>query len=68
MLEVIERCFGCELASERWQAGLREMIPSFGRPLVTDARLAREVQDRTTEALELHEDHDFARGSDGSIA
>ncbi len=63
MLEIIERCFRSKMTSDGWQAKLREMIPSFGRSLITDAELAREVQDRTTEALELRNDHDYARAS-----
>ena len=56
MLEMIERCFATELASEAWQAKLREMIPSFGQSLIEDADLFRKTQARTTELLELWDD------------
>jgi len=61
MLEILTRCFPDEMDSYAWQSKLREMIPSFGQSLITDAALARETNDRTTEVLELRDDHDYAR-------
>jgi malate dehydrogenase (quinone) len=60
MLEVIERCFGSELAASGWQEKLREMIPSFGQSLIEDAGLHRETQVRTADVLELHAAVDVA--------
>jgi len=68
MLEVIERCFRDRMASDGWQARLRDMIPSFGQSLISDAALAREIQDRTTEVLELRDDHDYARAVGAPVA
>ena len=68
MLEVIERCFPKQTASDGWQAKLREMIPSFGRSLIADAELARTVQDRTSLALELRRAPDVAGEEGKSIA
>lgn len=56
MLEVLEKCFAGELASDEWQAKLREMIPSFGQSLIDDADLHRKMQLRSTELLELWDD------------
>lgn len=56
MLELIERCFASDLASDTWQSKLREMIPSFGQSLITDPDLFRKTQARTTELLELWDD------------
>ncbi|MGB8166913.1 MAG: malate dehydrogenase (quinone) [Chthoniobacteraceae bacterium] len=56
MLELLESCFPAELASDAWQAKLREMIPSFGQSLIDDADLFRKTQARTTELLELWND------------
>jgi hypothetical protein len=56
MLEILERCFSEELASDPWQARLREMIPSFGQSLIEDAGLFRRVQLRSTELLDLWDD------------
>jgi malate dehydrogenase (quinone) len=55
MLEIIERCFPSELATDDWQAKLREMIPSFGQSLIKDAALFHEIHAQTMEALELEE-------------
>lgn len=56
MLEVLEKCFAKEFASDAWQAKLREMIPSFGQSLIKDAELHRKMQFRSTELLELWDD------------
>jgi malate dehydrogenase (quinone) len=56
MLEILERCFASEMASDTWQAKLREMIPSFGQSLIKDADLARKMKLRSTELLELWDD------------
>jgi malate dehydrogenase (quinone) len=53
VLELLARCFPQQLKSEAWQAKLREMIPTFGRPLAGDPSLCRQVRQATTEVLEL---------------
>jgi malate dehydrogenase (quinone) len=56
MLEILERCFAEEFKSDAWQEKLREMIPSFGQPLIEDADLFRKMQFRSRELLELWDD------------
>jgi malate dehydrogenase (quinone) len=68
MLEVLERCFGAKMATAGWQDKLREMIPSFGKSLITDAELARTIQERTTEALALRWSASAIAESSKSIA
>ncbi|HFA50879.1 MAG TPA: malate dehydrogenase (quinone) [Bacteroidetes bacterium] len=53
MLDVLEKCFPKEMASPSWQAKLKEMIPTFGHSLVTEADLCREVRAETGEVLKL---------------
>ncbi|MGG0720494.1 malate:quinone oxidoreductase [Robertmurraya massiliosenegalensis] len=53
MLEVITKCFPD--FKDRWDEKIKEMIPSYGKLLVEDARLLQEIHDSTTEALGLVE-------------
>jgi malate dehydrogenase (quinone) len=53
MLELIGDCFGEKLKSTAWQAKLKEMIPSHGESLVTDAALHERIQSWTNEVLGL---------------
>jgi len=68
MLEILERCFGAQMATDAWQSKLREMIPSFGKSLIADAELARTIQERTTEALALRWSASAVAESNKSIA
>lgn len=51
MIEVIERCFGKQLAG--WKDKMKEMIPSYGESLVEDAQLLEKVRSRTLSTLSL---------------
>ncbi|MBB2168398.1 malate:quinone oxidoreductase [Gluconacetobacter aggeris] len=51
MLTVIRKCFAGELP--RWDAKLKEMIPSYGGPLADRPELCAHVHDWTTRALQL---------------
>jgi malate dehydrogenase (quinone) len=53
MVGVIERCFKEQLAKPEWQAKMKEMIPSYGEDLVTDADLLRRVRAKTLDTLGL---------------
>jgi len=53
MLELIGDCFGSQLKSAPWQAKLKEMIPSHGESLITDAPLHDRVTAWTRETLGL---------------
>jgi malate dehydrogenase (quinone) len=53
MLEVLQRCFADQVASNSWQEKLKVLIPSYGESLVADAQLLRKVRQRTLETLRL---------------
>ena len=52
MLEVLEKCFS-ERLENGWSAKLKEMIPSFGRSLKTDAELCNRVRAETSAVLNI---------------
>ncbi len=51
MLEVIERCFPQQL--KEWEPKIKEMIPSYGEPLLEKPELIRELQVSTGRTLGL---------------
>lgn len=53
MITVIERCFAKHLADNRWQAQLKQIVPSYGESLVDDAVLLKTVRQRTLTTLSL---------------
>lgn len=53
MLNLLQRCFPQQLQTEAWQSKLREMIPSYGRSLGTDAALVSELRAYTGRVLGL---------------
>jgi malate dehydrogenase (quinone) len=53
MLGLLPRCFPEEYRTPAWQAGLRAMIPSFGRGLGGDLSLLGEVRARSAQVLGL---------------
>ncbi|MGC4036852.1 MAG: malate:quinone oxidoreductase [Chitinophagaceae bacterium] len=53
MLGLLKQCFAKEFSSVEWQNKLREMIPSFGQSLATDAELCKRVRIMSSEVLEL---------------
>ncbi len=48
-------CFKDKIATEAWQQKLKQMIPSFGLSLGSDAALCRQIRDWTSAVLELHQ-------------
>ena len=54
MLNVITRCFPQHL--ENWEPKIREMIPSFGKPLLVHPKLAEEIRAHAARTLGLAED------------
>jgi malate dehydrogenase (quinone) len=56
MLELIHKCFK-EAKSEEWQAELKKIIPSYGKSLAKDAKLAAKTRAWTTEVLQLGASH-----------
>lgn len=53
MLDVLERCFPQRVATEQWSTKLKEMIPSYGRSLIDDAVLCKEVRTATAGILNI---------------
>jgi len=53
MIDLLKKCFNDKIGSNEWQAKLKEMIPSYGKSLATDARLCMEVRRQTSEVLKL---------------
>ncbi|MCX3266957.1 malate:quinone oxidoreductase [Pedobacter agri] len=53
MIELLGRCFKEDLATDEWQAKMKEMIPTFGKELAKDAQLCKETRDRTSRVLEI---------------
>jgi malate dehydrogenase (quinone) len=53
MLEVIERCFPQH--RKAWEPKIKEMIPSYGIPLLKNPELIREIHDTTARTLGLGE-------------
>jgi len=53
MLNLLQRCFPDQLASEKWQGKLKEMITSYGQSLASDAELLSNVRAHTSKVLGL---------------
>ena len=53
MMTLMKKCFPNQFTSEDWQTKIKQMVPSFGRPLSSDAALVDEVRERTARVLEL---------------
>jgi malate dehydrogenase (quinone) len=53
MLQLVQRCFKDDLATDAWQAKLKRMISSFGESLAKDASLSEEVISRSNRILQL---------------
>lgn len=51
MLELIKRCFPQQI--EAWEPKIKEMIPTYGVPLLQHPELIREIQHSTTQTLGL---------------
>ena len=56
MLDLLKECFPEEVASAEWQAKLKQMIPSYGLSLASDANLHEDITSQTHEALGLREE------------
>jgi len=53
MLDLLNRCFADDLATEEWQAKIKEMIPTYGKSLAQDADLCKETRTRTSKVLKI---------------
>lgn len=53
MLGLLTKCFSQQASSQKWNGKLKEMIPSFGGSLGSDAALLKEVRTRSGKVLGL---------------
>lgn len=53
MLGLMKRCFPQQATSSAWQQKLKQMIPSYGESLATDADLLRQVREHSSRVLQL---------------
>lgn len=53
MLEILNRCFPEQM--KEWEPKIKEMIPSYGKLLMENPELLRQVHASTAEALHLHD-------------
>ena len=53
MLNLLQRCFPQQLRSAEWQTKIRQMIPSYGKPLKNDEVLCQEIRNYTGRVLGL---------------
>ena len=65
MLEVLERCFKKQMASEGWQERLAAMVPSYGKRLDRDEATYRSLRSQVDRILGLSEG-DGVEGADES--
>ena len=54
MLEVMNKCFKKEMASEEWQTKLKKMIPTYGQTLKDNPELCRATRQKTHAVVELN--------------
>lgn len=53
MLKVLKQCFAGQMDSEEWTSKIKEMIPTYGKSLITDGDLLKRTRRSTTEILKL---------------
>ena len=51
MLDVLNRCFSQQLATQAWQERLRSLLPFYGQDLNADADLLEQVRRRSDALL-----------------
>jgi len=53
MLDLLNRCFAEDLATDEWQAKIKEMIPTYGKSLAQDAELCKATRNETSKVLKI---------------
>jgi malate dehydrogenase (quinone) len=53
MIDVIERCFSTQMKSNEWQKKMKTIVPSYGKSLIEDTGLLKQVRERTLKTLNL---------------
>ncbi len=61
MIEIIERCFSKQLASETWQQKIRTIVPSYQQNLMQNPELLKTVRGRTLSVLQLDDDNNTSK-------
>lgn len=54
MIDVLEKCFVTDFQSNKWQAKLKEMIPSYGQNLNENPELLKQIRENTNKILKLN--------------
>lgn len=54
MLNVLQQCFAENFKSDAWQAALKNMIPTLGKPWTDYDALCTEIREWTSDVLELN--------------
>ena len=65
MITILKRCFAERTNAESWNSKLKQMIPSYGRSIGSDAQLCRELRAWTSKALGLKTEE---RNKDAAVA
>jgi malate dehydrogenase (quinone) len=68
MLQVIERCFRQNLATEGWTNKLREMIPSYGQSLIENPALVQRLRAETAAILHLNNINTKEKQNDSRVS
>lgn len=53
MLDLLNRCFAEDLATDEWQAKIKEMIPTYRKSLAQDAELCKATRNTTSKVLKI---------------
>ncbi len=64
MLQLLERCFAKQMASNQWQQKIKQMIPSYGSSLETNPELNQQILLATSRTLQLSQDLVEIRSAD----
>ncbi len=56
MLELLERCFSDQMASDKWQKKIKQMLPSYGQRLNENPQLNQQILLNTSKILHLSQD------------
>jgi malate dehydrogenase (quinone) len=51
MLSLLEECFAEKMKTNQWQTKIKEMIPTYGIPLIENETLCRETRSKTSKVL-----------------
>jgi malate dehydrogenase (quinone) len=56
MTDVISLCFSDRIQTLEWKSKMRTMVPSYGKSLIDDPELLKEVRTRTLRTLQLNQE------------